>query len=71
MSDATNKLLETMLTFLDSGHRIEIRGFGTFNIREDQGKVGRNLRTDASVEASPSNEVLFKRSKHILYKLNK
>lgn len=71
ISDATNELLEAMLAFLGSGHRIEIRGFGTFNIREVQGKVGRNPRTGACVEVSPSNKVLFKCSKHILYKLNK
>lgn len=71
VNDATNELLAAMFGFLETGNRIEIRGFGTFNIREIRGKIGRNPKTGTAVEVHPSNKVLFKCSKHILHNLNK
>jgi integration host factor subunit beta len=47
---------------LQSGDRIELRGFGIFGIRERQGRTGRNPKTGAPV-AVPAKRVAFFYSK--------
>ena len=70
INDATNEILKSMISSLESGNRIEIRGFGTFNFRETKGKVGRNPKTGDPVIVEPSKKILFKCSKCILENMN-
>jgi integration host factor subunit beta len=58
-------LFESMAEILISGDRIEIRGFGSFNIREYDGYTGRNPLTGVRVEVRPKKIPFFKISKNL------
>jgi len=44
-----NALLEQVATTMAQGERIELRGFGSFTVRDRAVRTGRNPRTGASV----------------------
>ena len=48
-------ILDSMVRAIQRGEKVEIRGFGTFNTRQRQGRIGRNPKTGARVEI-PGNE---------------
>ena len=50
---------------LQSGDRIEIRGFGSFRTRQRRGRTGRNPKTGAKVEVPPKRIPVFKPSKEL------
>ena len=53
---AVKSILDAMNVALVRGHRIEIRGFGSFSINRRPPRVGRNPRSGASV-AIPEKRV--------------
>ena len=53
---AVKAILDAMNDALVSGHRIEIRGFGSFSINRRAPRIGRNPRSGASV-AIPEKRV--------------
>ena len=53
---AIKKILDTMSDALARGHRIEIRGFGSFSINRRPPRMGRNPRSGDSV-AIPEKRV--------------
>ena len=53
---AVNALLEAVGDSLVRGHRIEVRGFGSFSVNHRKPRMGRNPRTGESV-AIPSKRV--------------
>ena len=53
---AVKKILDTMSDALVRGHRIEIRGFGSFSINRRPPRMGRNPRSGESV-AIPEKRV--------------
>jgi integration host factor subunit beta len=53
---AVKAILDAMNDALVSGHRIEIRGFGSFTINRRSPRIGRNPRSGASV-AIPERRV--------------
>jgi integration host factor subunit beta len=64
-------------TFFDSmrdallhGDRIEIRGFGSFKIKQYKEYVGRNPKTGESVHVKPKKMPFFKAGKDLLSVLN-
>ena len=50
---AVETVFETMKKALERGDRIELRGFGVFNVRPRKTGVGRNPRTGAEVNIPP------------------
>lgn len=54
---AVKTILDEMSAALVQGHRIEIRGFGTFAVHQRAARIGRNPRSGASV-AIPEKRVL-------------
>ena len=60
----------TMEQSLRQGERIEIRGFGTFQVRSYKGYKGRNPRTGTYVEVAPKRLPFFKVSKNLAAELN-
>ena len=46
-------------------HNIEIRGFGTFKVRERKSRLARNPRTGDPVEVPPRAVPVFKPSKEL------
>ena len=57
---AVETVFETMKKALASGERIELRGFGIFNVRPRKTGIGRNPRTGAEVAIPAGKAVRFK-----------
>src|SRR5947209_2499007 len=62
---AVETVFETMKKALASGERIELRGFGIFNVRPRKTGIGRNPRTGAEVAIPPGKAVRFKPGKEL------
>jgi integration host factor subunit beta len=58
-------IFESIIGALQSGDRIEIRGFGSFRTRQRRGRTGRNPKTGAKVEVPPKRIPFFKPSKEL------
>ena len=53
-------LVDTMTRSLAKGQRIEIRGFGSFDLNHRPARVGRNPKTGEAVAVSARRVVTFK-----------
>ena len=58
-------LLNAVKAALSEGDNIEIRGFGTFKVRERKARVARNPRTGERVEVPSRVVPVFKPSKDL------
>ncbi len=58
-------VFESIVHSLRSGDKIEIRGFGSFRIRERKSRVGRNPKTGARVDVPAKKIPFFKPSKEL------
>jgi DNA-binding protein HU-beta len=63
---AVDTILSMMTDSMKRGERIELRGFGVFDIRPRKTGVGRNPRTGEEVRIPPGKTVRFKPGKHML-----
>ena len=65
---AVDTVFESLKHALAEGQRIELRGFGVFNVRPRKTGIGRNPRTGTEVSITPGKAVRFKPGKdlHIL-----
>jgi integration host factor subunit beta len=55
---AVNEILDSITRALKLGDRVEIRGFGTFTVRQRQARAGRNPKS-GSVISVPERRVPF------------
>jgi DNA-binding protein HU-beta len=62
---AVETVFDTMKKALSDGDRIELRGFGIFNVRPRKTGIGRNPRTGAEVAIPPGKAVRFKPGKEL------
>lgn len=60
-----NSVFGSMANTLRSGGRIEIRGFGSFIVKQRQGREGRNPRTGRIVSVPPKRVPFFKVGKEL------
>jgi integration host factor subunit beta len=58
-------IFESIIQALQSGDKIEIRGFGSFRTRQRGGRIGRNPKTGEKVEVPPKRIPFFKPSKEL------
>ncbi|MFP4169156.1 MAG: HU family DNA-binding protein [Desulfonatronovibrionaceae bacterium] len=65
-----NTFFESMKEALKNGDRIEIRGFGSFKIKEYEGYVGRNPRTGEKVDVKSKRLPFFRVGKELREYLN-
>ncbi len=63
--EVVETVFESIIQALQSGDKIEIRGFGSFRTRERRGRVGRNPKTGAKVEVPAKKIPFFKPSKEL------
>ncbi len=63
-------IFEEMKKALVNGDRIEIRGFGSFSIREYEGYNGRNPKTGETVRVAPKRLPFFKVGKELRDRIN-
>ncbi len=56
---------ESITEALAKGERVELRGFGTFAIRQRRGRIGRNPKTGVSVSVPAKRVPFFKMGKRL------
>jgi DNA-binding protein HU-beta len=62
---AVETVFQSMKRALAKGDRIELRGFGVFNIKPRKTGIGRNPRTGQEVNIPPGKAVRFKPGKEL------
>ena len=62
---AVKSLINMLSDSLSSGERVEIRGFGSFNLQYHEPRSGRNPRTGESVKIPGKHVPHFKPSKEL------
>lgn len=60
-----NGVFSSIKDALSSGDKVEIRGFGSFKIRNKNSKTGRNPKTGDKVDVPPKEVPYFKPGKEI------
>lgn len=63
--EIVNLLFQTMAGALAGNHRIEIRGFGSFEVREYGGYNGRNPKTGETIPVPGKKLPFFKPGKEL------
>ncbi len=61
--EAVNAMFNGMKEALLAGERIELRGFGVFQVKDRKRGIGRNPKTGVEVEIPPGKTVRFKPGK--------
>ncbi len=62
---AVDTIFQAMKAALSQGQRIELRGFGVFQIRDRKRGIGRNPKTGVEVVIAPGKTVRFKPGKDL------
>jgi DNA-binding protein HU-beta len=60
---AVDTIFAAMKSALSKGKRIELRGFGVFQVRDRKRGIGRNPKTGVEVAIAPGKTVRFKPGK--------
>lgn len=68
--DVVNLMFEQMRSSLTSGKRIEIRGFGSFTVKDYESYWGRNPKTGEKIWVAPKRLPAFKVGKELRERLN-
>src|SRR5881275_82436 len=58
-------LFESVIKALKNGDKLEVRGFGSFRVRQRNARVGRNPKTGEKVEVPAKRVPYFKPSKEL------
>lgn len=58
-----NTLINTITETLAEGEKVQITGFGTFDITNRKGRIGRNPATGEDIKIAPSKTPKFKAGK--------
>ena len=66
-----NLILDEIISGLIKNNNVEIRGFGTFKIKKQKAKIGRNPKNGLKVEIPEKKTIQWKMSKELFNKLNK
>ena len=64
-----NVFLESIVESLHRGEGVELRGFGSFRLRDRHARIGRNPRSGQSIKVPPKRVVYFKLGKELRSKL--
>jgi integration host factor subunit beta len=68
--NAVNAFVDTVKAALKKNGRVELRGFGSFSVREYDGYMGRNPRTGETVNVAPKKLPFFKVGKEMREAVN-
>ena len=69
-ADIVELVFETMKQTLESSEKIKISGFGNFEVRNKNLRIGRNPKTGESIEISARRVLTFKPSQVLKASLN-
>jgi len=67
---ATKCLFETIEAELAKGGKVQIIGFGTFEVRERKAREGRNPQDGSTIKIAASKSPAFKAGKQLKEKVN-
>ena len=70
VEDSVNSILNQIAESLETGDRVEIRGFGAFTLHHRPARMGRNPKTGESVTVSEKYVPFFKPGKILSAKVN-
>ncbi len=62
---AVEAVLDAMKRSMKNGERIELRGFGVFQVKPRKKGIGRNPRTGMEVRIPPGKTIRFKPGKNL------
>ncbi|MEI6127712.1 MAG: HU family DNA-binding protein [Pseudomonadota bacterium] len=68
---AVNTVFDSMTEALIKGDGIEIRGFGSFKVREYKGRTGNHPRTGITIAIPEKRRPFFKVGKELKERINK
>ena len=60
-----DQLFDSVIKALKAGDKLEVRGFGSFRVRQRNARVGRNPKTGEKVEVPAKRVPYFKPSKEL------
>jgi len=60
---AINAALDTITASLRSGGKVQISGFGTFEVKDREARIGRNPHTKEAIDIPATSVPVFKASK--------
>ena len=63
--EAVEAVFEAMKAAMQRGERIELRGFGVFQVKPRKKGIGRNPRTGLEVRIPPGKTIRFKPGKNL------
>ena len=67
---AVETILDSLVGSMKKNERVEIRGFGTFTIRERKPRVGRNPKSGAEVSLGERRVPFFKTGRDLRLKVD-
>ena len=70
LSKVLNLVFNEIIESLARNQRVEIRSFGSFELRQQKARLGRNPRSGKKVEIPAKKNVHWKISKELFQKLN-
>ena len=70
MERIVTTIFDEITTALEAGNRVELRGFGSFSVKERGSRVGRNPRSGEVVNVAAKRLPYFKTGKQLREKLN-
>lgn len=65
-----NTVFEEIISAMERGDRVELRGFGAFSVKRRDARIGRNPRTGESVPVEQKHVPFFKTGKLLRDRLN-
>ncbi len=68
--EAVNCIFQALANSLADGKRIEIRGFGSFSLKQHRSYTGRNPKTGEEVPVSEKHSIHFKVGKEMREKVD-
>ena len=60
---AVNAILETIMETLKAGDKVQVVGFGVFDVKNREARIGHNPRTKEQIEIPASRSPQFKAGK--------
>ena len=70
VSYVVNVMFDSMVDAIKRGERIELRGFGSFEVRERKPRMGRNPKSGAQVKLQERKVPFFKTGKELRIMVN-
>src|SRR6516164_475756 len=71
VENIVNAILGEIIEAMARGDRVELRGFGTFAVKNRSARTGRNPRTGAHVSVEEKSVPFFRTGKEIRGRLNR